>query len=105
MSPSGHYGSQRLRMEPWGAPGSEPTLCALEVTESSRLPSRGGDPTSPSVGPERCGDSPGVAQQPEKLGAKVTSPSLVGLCCFVAPDESLGPEFMRQVPHPNLWKG
>ena len=47
--------------------------------------------------------SPGVTQQPEQSGAnirlvKMTSPFLLGLCCFVARDKSVGPEFRRQIP-------
>lgn len=31
--------------------------------------------------------------------------SLVGLCCFLALDKSVGPEFIRQFLQTNLWKG
>lgn len=34
MSPDGHYRTQHLGMEPWGAPGSEPALCTIEVANT-----------------------------------------------------------------------
>lgn len=55
-------------------------------------------PGIPSADPERCGNSPEVAQQPVQLDANrclmnMTS-SPMGLCCFVALDKSAGPEFI-----------
>lgn len=63
-----------------------------------------------SASPERCGDSPRVTQQSRTVRCKHVGLinvicSLVGLCCFLALEKSMGPEFIRQFLQTNLWKG